>query len=513
MTTLDEARNKLALANRILADEGVRRLRPCQHAQSVGSRPLSVGALAKPGADRAVRTFSNSRWIRSHWSADRISLWRAGHPWLHLPGTAGRACRMPSSFARRDAVWYSGVPLQPVDHLGATMGAVIPFWDQRANSATTDLIVAKSEEGQSLARALGPNWVVLMRRHGATVAGISMEEMVFRSVFSCRNAEMQREAQARPGGILQQADTGRNRKGGCVQPRASPDRPRRVGILVDPAAEGRSRVIQRPVSGRFSLMSDTVRETPVLIAGGGPIGLALAADLGRRGVRRCWSRSAKQAQPGQDAGGQRPHDGVLPPARHRRQGAQLGISRRLVARQRVRDDLQGYELGRVRMPALGEQAHLPVSPERGMPCPQTWFDPILQEHRAVVSARDVAAPDQAGKLRAGPRRRNGDAARPGRRRRDRPLPISRRLRRFCEHSARAARHRDPRRAPYRLVDDDLSPYSRPAQQHDKGKAFRYVFVGPEGTWSFLSIVDGKDLWRLQLVDLDEGRCRTPIFLR
>src|SRR6185312_13861435 len=26
-------------------------------------------------------------------------------------------------------------------------------------------------------------------------------------------------------------------------------------------------------------------ETPVLIAGGGPIGLALAADLGRRGVR------------------------------------------------------------------------------------------------------------------------------------------------------------------------------------------------------------------------------------
>ncbi len=32
-----------------------------------------------------------------------------------------------------------------------------------------------------------------------------------------------------------------------------------------------------------------------------------------------------------------------------------------------------------------------------------------------------------------------------------------------------------------------------------------MFVGPEGTWSFLSIVDGKDLWRLQLVDIDEGR--------
>ena len=46
-------------------------------------------------------------------------------------------------------------------------------------------------------------------------------------------------------------------------------------------------------------------------------------------------------------------------------------------------------------------------------------------------------------------------------------------------------------------------------QHDKGKAFRYVFVGPEGTWSFLSIVDGKDLWRLQLVIWTKADYRTP----
>ena len=43
---------------------------------------------------------------------------------------------------------------------------------------------------------------------------------------------------------------------------------------------------------------------------------------------------------------------------------------------------------------------------------------------------------------------------------------------------------------------------------DKEKAFRYVFVGPEGTWSFLSIVDGKDLWRLQIVDIDAGRLQS-----
>ena len=38
-----------------------------------------------------------------------------------------------------------------------------------------------------------------MRRHGATVAGTSIKEMVFRSIFSCRNAEMQREAQSLGG--------------------------------------------------------------------------------------------------------------------------------------------------------------------------------------------------------------------------------------------------------------------------------------------------------------------------
>ena len=60
-------------------------------------------------------------------------------------------------------------------------------------------------------------------------------------------------------------------------------------------------------------------------------------------------------------------------------------------------DLQGYELGRVRMPALGEQTHLPVSPERGMPCPQTWFDPILQEHaRSFSSPWQPPMPPPAG---------------------------------------------------------------------------------------------------------------------
>jgi HCOMODA/2-hydroxy-3-carboxy-muconic semialdehyde decarboxylase len=38
--------------------------------------------------------------------------------------------------------------------------------------------------------------MVLLRRHGATVAGRSLRECVFRSVYSCRNAELQSRALA-----------------------------------------------------------------------------------------------------------------------------------------------------------------------------------------------------------------------------------------------------------------------------------------------------------------------------
>jgi ribulose-5-phosphate 4-epimerase/fuculose-1-phosphate aldolase len=88
----------------------------------------------------------------------------------------------------------SGAELKPVYHLGATLGEKVPFWDARDDFGNTNLIVAKPEEGASLARALGPNWIVLMRRHGATVAGKTLEELTFRTIYTARNAAMQIQA-------------------------------------------------------------------------------------------------------------------------------------------------------------------------------------------------------------------------------------------------------------------------------------------------------------------------------
>src|SRR5262245_18010890 len=71
----------------------------------------------------------------------------------------------------------SGMPLVPVFHLGASMGASAPFWDSRDEFGDTNLLVVKPEEGASLARALGDASIVVMRRHGATVVGGSLREL------------------------------------------------------------------------------------------------------------------------------------------------------------------------------------------------------------------------------------------------------------------------------------------------------------------------------------------------
>jgi ribulose-5-phosphate 4-epimerase/fuculose-1-phosphate aldolase len=88
----------------------------------------------------------------------------------------------------------SGDPIVPVFHLGASMGAVAPFWDSRDDFGDTNLLVVKPAEGASLARALARHSMVLMRRHGATVVGSSLRELVFRTIYSCDNARYLSEA-------------------------------------------------------------------------------------------------------------------------------------------------------------------------------------------------------------------------------------------------------------------------------------------------------------------------------
>lgn len=251
-------------------------------------------------------------------------------------------------------------------------------------------------------------------------------------------------------------------------------------------------------------------ETPVLVVGGGPIGLALAADLGRRGVATLLVEKRENKL--------NPPKMLEVSVRTMEFCRQLGIVDKVRGWGFPRDwpldsvfvtDMQGYELGRVRIPALQDLACLPVSPERGMPCPQTWFDPILQNHarsfphvtiRHRVNLTDFIQ-DRDGVTATLVDLRNGKTE-----------TVRAQYLVGCDGFTSTVRKLlgiEIRGEPH--IDWSMTVYLRIPHfhaNHNKGKAFRYVFVGPEGAWSFLSIVDGKDLWRLQLVDLDEARLQS-----
>jgi HCOMODA/2-hydroxy-3-carboxy-muconic semialdehyde decarboxylase len=196
MTTLDDARAQVALANRILAHEGV--LDAFGHVSVRHPSDSGRYLLARSRSPELIDPADILEFTLDSEPVVPPTTLLYGERVIH--GCIYQARPDVTAICHHHSrammpFCISGVPLQPVDHLGATMGAEIPFWDQRDEFGDTNLIVAKPEEGRSLARALGPHWIVLMRRHGATVAGTTLQEMIFRAVFSCRNAEMQRDAQ------------------------------------------------------------------------------------------------------------------------------------------------------------------------------------------------------------------------------------------------------------------------------------------------------------------------------
>jgi HCOMODA/2-hydroxy-3-carboxy-muconic semialdehyde decarboxylase len=84
--------------------------------------------------------------------------------------------------------------LRVVTQLGATIGKHVPRWDQRDAFGATNHLVTRPEEAASLARCLGANAMVLMKRHGATVVASDVRELTFRAIYSCRDAELQLRA-------------------------------------------------------------------------------------------------------------------------------------------------------------------------------------------------------------------------------------------------------------------------------------------------------------------------------
>jgi ribulose-5-phosphate 4-epimerase/fuculose-1-phosphate aldolase len=89
----------------------------------------------------------------------------------------------------------TNVSLRPIYHMSSFLGAGVPIFEIReAGGLATDMLIRNPELGAALARRIGKSAVVLMRGHGNVVVGDSIEQVVFRAIYTEVNAKLQAEA-------------------------------------------------------------------------------------------------------------------------------------------------------------------------------------------------------------------------------------------------------------------------------------------------------------------------------
>lgn len=236
-------------------------------------------------------------------------------------------------------------------------------------------------------------------------------------------------------------------------------------------------------------------DTPVLIVGAGPVGLALAIELGWRGV------PCTVIEQG---------DGRIVEAKMFATGIRtLEFCRRWGIAPRVRDwgfprdfpfdnvfvtSLAGYELARIPMPSIAGTPAIEQSPENFAHCPQFVFDPILAER-----ARSFTSVTFRYHTRLLDFQDNGEEVLA---RLDGGETLRARYLVACDGYASTVR----RQLGIEMQGDPLLNravnvmFTTPslASLHDKGNAGRYVTIGTEGPWASLTAADGQRRWRLMM---------------
>jgi 2-polyprenyl-6-methoxyphenol hydroxylase-like FAD-dependent oxidoreductase len=246
---------------------------------------------------------------------------------------------------------------------------------------------------------------------------------------------------------------------------------------------------------------------PVLVIGGGPVGLALAGDLGWRGIACTLVEQSDGSiyQPRMDLVGIRTMEFC------RRWGIVPAVEGSPYPRDYAQDNiyltsLTGYELGRERFPGIGQAPPPKESPQRRERCPQNMFDPILRAFAA--SQKDVA-------LRYRTRLVSFTQ--------DADLVTA-----VVENAETGAREEilaryivgcDGARSLVRetlgiaMQGNPVLTYTTNVifrcpqllSLHDKGKAYRHIFIGPEGTWATIVAINGRDEWRFSIIGGSEQR--------
>jgi 2-polyprenyl-6-methoxyphenol hydroxylase-like FAD-dependent oxidoreductase len=250
-------------------------------------------------------------------------------------------------------------------------------------------------------------------------------------------------------------------------------------------------------------MSSAVDIIPVLIAGGGPVGLALAVELGLAGIpctlieRRDGSITVPKMS----------GLSIRSMELNRRWGIAEKAKRAGWPETHPNDfvyctSLAGRELARSKNPPYAEQ-HLPFTPEPNCGCAQIFYDPILLARArefSCVTIRHLVALESFtqddGSVRAVVRDMSTG----------RMETIAARYLVGCDGAdGTIAKAIVPSYEGEGIVANSVNVYFRAPdlpKLHDKGWARFYRFTDARGTWGEIIGIDGKERWRLSVLHAD-----------
>lgn len=242
-------------------------------------------------------------------------------------------------------------------------------------------------------------------------------------------------------------------------------------------------------------------ETPVLIVGGGPVGLALALDLAYRGVR-C---TLAERDPGTAtvllAKANGLHERTMEMCRRwgiAEQVAEVGFPADHPGDTVYATALFGHLIGRTQIPATRDRPTPDSTPEKRQRCPQYEFDPLLARavrERGLTDIRygltfERLDQDSRG-VRAVLRRETGQR-------------VEARARYLIGCDGAGSTVRRQLGVPFEgtLLDYSVSAMIRiPAMtlpaELDAGE--RYILISPDGAWCVFTSVDGRTMWRITVV--------------
>jgi HCOMODA/2-hydroxy-3-carboxy-muconic semialdehyde decarboxylase len=88
----------------------------------------------------------------------------------------------------------TGQPLRPIFHMSGFLGEGAALFEIRETGGDTDMLIRDNRLGKALADTLGARSTVLMRGHGSTVVGTSIEQALYRAIYAEVNAKLQLQA-------------------------------------------------------------------------------------------------------------------------------------------------------------------------------------------------------------------------------------------------------------------------------------------------------------------------------